>query len=61
MGPQRRNGNQGPLQAGVNPNGQSLGMNMMSAGGKAAGLNFDHVLHRLQVRLAAFRSIGRIG
>lgn len=22
---------------------------MMSAGGKAAGLNFDHVLHRLQV------------
>ncbi|KAJ9127251.1 hypothetical protein QFC24_001489 [Naganishia onofrii] len=58
MGPQRRNGNQGPLQAGVNPNGQSLGMNMMSAGGKAAGLNFDHVLHRLQTELQKSKDTG---
>ncbi|KAJ9100510.1 hypothetical protein QFC21_003550 [Naganishia friedmannii] len=58
MGPQRRNGNQGPLQAGVNPSGQSLGLNMMSAGGKAAGLNFDHVLHRLQTELQKSKDTG---
>ncbi|KAJ9122277.1 hypothetical protein QFC22_001697 [Naganishia vaughanmartiniae] len=58
MGPQRRNGNQGPLQAGVNPSGQALGMNMMSAGGKAAGLNFDHVLHRLQAELQKSKDTG---
>ncbi|KAJ9093922.1 hypothetical protein QFC19_008155 [Naganishia cerealis] len=58
MGPQRRNGNQGPLQAGVNSSGQSLAMNMMSAGGKAAGLNFDHVLHRLQTELQKSKDTG---
>ncbi|GHJ87254.1 hypothetical protein NliqN6_3656 [Naganishia liquefaciens] len=58
MGPQRRNGNQGPLQQGVAPGGQPLGMNMMSAGGKAAGLNFDHVLHRLQTELQKSKETG---
>lgn len=49
MGPQRRNGNPGPLQTGTAAGGQALAGGMMSAGGKAQGLNFDHVLHRLQV------------
>lgn len=37
------------MQAGTAAGGQALVGGMMSAGGKAQGLNFDHVLHRLQV------------
>ena len=31
---------------------------MMSAGGKAQGLNFDHVLHRLQTELQKSKETG---
>ncbi|KAI5453359.1 hypothetical protein NCC49_005838 [Naganishia albida] len=58
MGPQRRNGNPGPLQTGQAPGGQALAGNMMSAGGKAQGLNFDHVLHRLQTELQKSKETG---
>lgn len=53
MGPIRRpaagaQGHTGPGGPGNGANG--YGPTVMSAGGKASGLNFDHVLHKLQVR-----------
>lgn len=53
MGPARKNG-------GTNgPSGQSMmSMNMMSAGGKIQGLNFDHMLHKLQSELQKSRETG---
>lgn len=53
MGPARKNG-------GTNgSSGQSMmSMNMMSAGGKIQGLNFDHMLHKLQSELQKSRETG---
>lgn len=56
MGPVRRSG-PGAGQAQIGQGGQGMGpgmgMQVLSAGGKAQGLNFDHVLHKLQVSSCA--------
>ncbi len=35
-----------------------MNYNVMSSGGKAQGLNFDHVLHKLQTELQKSRETG---
>ena len=48
MGPVRKQNGMGPHSQ-AQQGGMGMGYNVLSAGGKAQGLNFDHVLHKLQV------------
>ncbi len=60
MGPARRvPGQVGPASSNaIGPNGQVMTTNMLSAGGKIQGLNFDHLLHKLQLELQKSQDTG---